>query len=307
MNIAARHLRAFVALCEEKHFSRAAARCHQTQPAFSALIRTLEEQVGARLFDRSTRKVELTREGERLLETALRVLRDIDDAVGDIRDRIAIRKGRVAIAALPSLAAGWLPDICAQFHAAHPGVDLILRDALLEPCLALVRAGAADFAVAAMGREMAGLAVEPLCEDAFYLVCRDDHHLAGRTSLRLADLAGCDMIQLGQGSSVRQSLAPRIDSQGLRTFLEVDHLATVTGLVAAGLGVSLVPGMTLFQFRHPRIRIVPLASRDRIMRALYLIRRQDRSLPGAAQAFYDVLLARRSEIRALDPRVKPAG
>jgi DNA-binding transcriptional LysR family regulator len=96
---------------------------------------------------------------------------------------------------------------------------------------------------------------------------------------------------------VRQSLARCDGFRALGTFLEVDHLATVTGLVTAGLGASLVPAMTLFQFRHPRIRVVPLAARDRIERPLYIIRRSDKMLSSAAQAFHALLLSERQRLR----------
>jgi len=296
MNLSSRQLRAFVALAQERHFTRAAERCHQTQPAFSALIRSLEDAAGVRLFDRTTRRVELTPEGRLFNASALRLLNDLEAVMGEIQDHVAVRKGRVAVAALPSLAAGWLPEVYAQFHDQFPGVELQLHDALLEPCLDMVRRGVVDIAVAAKGLDMGGLQAEPLCEDFFYLVCRDDHPLARRHEVHLRELKGNAMIQLGKSSSIRQNLARNAVFSKLGTFLEVDHLATVTGLVAAGLGISLVPSMTLFQFRHERIRVVPLALRSRMKRPLYLIRRSEKSLSSAAQAFYDVLLAQRNDL-----------
>src|SRR3546814_11330229 len=122
MNLSSRQLRAFVALAQEKHFTRAAGRCHQTQPAFSALIRSLEDLAGVRLFDRTTRRVELTPEGRLFNESALRLLNDLDAVMGDVQDHVAKSKGSVAVAALPSLAAGWPPGIFAPFHAQYPGV-----------------------------------------------------------------------------------------------------------------------------------------------------------------------------------------
>ena len=304
MNVSSRQLRAFVALAQEKHFTKAAERCHQTQPAFSALIRSLEEMVGVRLFDRTTRRVELTYEGRLFNESAQRLLNDLDTVMGDIQDHVAKRKGRVAVAALPSLAAGWLPAIYAQFHAQYPGVTLHLHDALLEPCLDMVRQGTVDMAVAAKGQDMSGLQAEPLCEDYFYLVCRDDHPLADRDAVHLRELEGNAMIQLGKGSSIWQSLARHAAFLSANSFLEVDHLATVTGLVSAGLGVSLVPAMTLFQFRHERIRVIPLAPRSRIKRSLYLIRRREKGLSSAGQAFYEVLLAQRADLNQRNELIK---
>lgn len=293
MSLSSRQLRAFVALEQERHFTRAAERCHQTQPAFSALIKSIEEAVGVRLFDRTTRRVELTSEGQVFNGSALRLLNDLDAVVADIQDHVAKRKGRVSVAALPSLAAGWLPDIYVQFRAKFPGVELQLHDALLEPCLDLVRRGSVDMAVAAQGKDMSGLLAEPLCEDRFYLVCRDDHPMAKRATIHLHELKGSSIIQFGKSSSIRQSLAHNVVFSGLESFLEVDHLATVTGLVAAGLGVSLVPAMTLFQFQHPRLILIPLSPESDLKRSLFLIRRGEKSLSSAAQAFYDVLLEQR--------------
>ncbi|MGB6104705.1 MAG: LysR substrate-binding domain-containing protein, partial [Pusillimonas sp.] len=159
-----------------------------------------------------------------------------------------------------------------------------------------VRRGSVDIAVAARGSDMGGLLAEPLCEDYFHLVCREDHPLAQRDAVHLRELKGNAIIQLGKGSSIRQSLARNAVFSGLNSFLEVDHLATVTGLVAAGLGISLVPSMTLFQFRHEQIKVVPLAARSRMKRSLYLIRRSEKSLSSAARAFYDVLLAQRADL-----------
>src|SRR5690606_10850171 len=132
MNLSTRQLRAFVALADEKHFTRAAQRCHLTQPAFSALIRTLEDAAGVRLFDRNTRNVELTAEGRVLDASARRLLGELDLVVEDLRDHAARRRGHVTIAALPSLAAGWLPGLLARFHDDFPGISLQLRDALLR-------------------------------------------------------------------------------------------------------------------------------------------------------------------------------
>src|SRR5690242_3747296 len=122
MNLSSRQLRAFVALAEERNFTRAAARTHLSQPAFSALIRSLEEALEQRLFDRSTRHVELTVEGREFETSARRILAEVDAALSGARDYAGRQRGRVAIALLPSLAAGWLPPVLSAFHAAHPGI-----------------------------------------------------------------------------------------------------------------------------------------------------------------------------------------
>jgi DNA-binding transcriptional LysR family regulator len=295
MNLSSRQLRAFVALADEKHFTRAAQRCHLTQPAFSALIRSLEDNAGVRLFDRSTRHVELTAEGRVLDATARRLLADMDLAMGDLRDLADRRRGRVSLAALPSLAAGWLPDLLARFRQGHPGIVLDLRDALLDPCLDMVQSGVVDFAVASRRPDMTDLDSEFLHADRYFLVCRADHPLARQSRVRLRDVLRHPVIQLARGSSVRKHLDEALGADAPLPVFEVEHLATVTGLVRAGLGVSVVPAMTLFHFRSDDLRVVPLAGRA-LTRPLYLVRRKGRSLSVAAQALAELLIAHRGDI-----------
>lgn len=295
MNLSARQLRAFVALADERHFTRAAQRCHLTQPAFSALIRSLEETAGLRLFDRNTRHVELTAEGKVLDASARRLLADMDLVMDDLRDHAARRRGRVALAALPSLAAGWLPGLLARFSQAHPGIVLDLRDALLDPCLDMVQSGQVDFAVASRRPDMTDLDSEFLHADRYFLVCRADHPLAAQSQVRLRDIVRYPVIQLARGSSVRKHLDEALGSDAPLPVFEVEHLATVTGLVRAGLGVSVVPAMTLFHFRSDDLRVVPLAGRA-LTRPLYLVQRKGRSLSVAAQALYELLIAHRGDI-----------
>ena len=146
MNLSTRQLRAFLALAEQRSFTRAAEQCHLSQPAFSALIRSLEDALGARLFDRDTRSVQVTPEGRLLEDAARRLLSDVDSLLANLNDHVQRRKGRVSVAALPSLAAGWLPQLFAEFRRLYPGIALNLIDTLSDNCLELVRAGKVDFA-----------------------------------------------------------------------------------------------------------------------------------------------------------------
>ena len=135
MNISTRQLRAFIALAEVRNFTRAASVCHLSQSAFSALIRQLEDSLDVRLFDRNTRKVELTAEGQEFELSARRVLAEFESAVSDMHARATLQRGRVSIALLPSLAADWLPAVLAGFRegeqeAAAAGTPIRMRTLL---------------------------------------------------------------------------------------------------------------------------------------------------------------------------------
>lgn len=292
MNLSARDIQAFLALAEVKNFTRAAVRCHLSQPAFSALIKALEASVGLQLFDRSTRHVLLTPEGERFLLSAQRIAAELEDCAKAMRDTAQLARGHVSVALLPSLAAGWLPQVLAQFMARHPGVDLAVHDVLSEPCIAAVANGEADFALAAIRADTPELQAEPFCRDDFHLVCREEHALAEQQTLGVADLQPWPFVHLARHSSVRQYLDAALFPQCMHTLVEVEQLATVMGLVQAGLGISVVPALSLFHFDKPGLvtRPLPLPGMER---QIYLVRRRERSLSLAAQALYRLMLEQR--------------
>lgn len=292
-HLSSRQLDAFLALAEQRSFTRAATLCHLSQPAFSALIRALEDDLGLRLFDRSTRHVDLTPEGQNFLESARRIRTEITNALAAVRDTATLQRGRVAVALLPSLAAGWLPGVLAQYSAAHPGIEIDIADVLSEPCIDRVASGHADFALAAIRADTPALQAEPFCSDDFYLVCPADHPLARRRKATTAqDLAAWPFIHLARTSSVRQYLEAALHPQAMHTLMEVEQLATVMGMVRAGLGISVVPALTLFHFDQPGLVTRPL-SLPGLTRQIYLVRRRDESLSVAAQALYALVMAQR--------------
>lgn len=306
-NISTRQLQAFVALAEQRSFTRAAAQCHLSQPAFSALIRQLESGLGIRLFDRSTRHVEPTPEGIEFEVSARRVLAEFDAALSGVSDQLARRRGRVSIALLPSLAAGWLPGILQAYRAAHPGVEIEVADVLSEPCVERVRNGQADFALAAIRADTQELRAEPFCSDDFHLVCPVDHPLMRLAEVRPRDVAAYPFVHMARNSSVRQYLDAALHPLQMQTLMEVDQLATAMGMVRAGLGVSMMPALTLFHFAQPGLVTRPLPWPG-LKRNIYLVRRRERSLSLAAQSLHALIVAQPPQVPARAPpmRSRPA-
>ena len=292
-SISSRQLQAFVALARLRSFTQAAVHCHLSQPAFSALIQGLEAAVGARLFERSTRHVALTVEGQVFERSAAPLLVQLGQALAEVRDHAQLRRGKVSMALLPSLAAGWLPGLLSEFRAAHPGIALQVADVLSEPCLQRVREGQADFAIAAVRADTPELRAEPFASDRFHLVCPQGHELLSRPSLKPRDLLPFPFIHLARHSSVRQLLDAAVHPLQLQTLMEVEQLATVMGMVRAGLGLSVVPAFSLFHFRQPELATRELRWRGLGDRQLFLVRRRDRELSTAARALYELVLRRR--------------
>lgn len=294
-----RQLRAFILLADTHNFTRAANAFPLSQPAYSALISGLESNLGVRLFDRSKRHVVLSAEGAELEGPARRALLEFDSAIASVNDRTALKRGRVSVALLPSLAANWLPELLMQYLTAHPGIRVDVADVLSEACIDRVLNGSADFALAAVGAETRELQTELLCADDSYLVCRPEHSLATSETVRLRDLVPWPFIHLSRKSSVRQYLEAAFHPHAMNTLMEVDQLSTVMGMVRAGVGISVVPALALFHFKHPEISTRPLPLPG-LQRRIYLVRRRDRTLSVAAQSLYDMVLERR-------PGVTPRG
>lgn len=284
-------LQAFLALAECRQFTLAAKRCHLSQSAFSQMIGRLEAQAGTRLFDRNTRSVSLTPEGELLLPVARRIAAESTAVFTELRDLAQRKKGRVAVAALPSLSAEWLPNLIAQFRRSHPGIKVQLFDTVSDRAMDLLRRGMVDFALNAQVEHLQEFETRPLLQEKFYLVCSRHHPLARYKTLSLKSLTGCDYVQSVRSGSVSQQLAPFLEGIALNhTGLEVEHLSTLAGLVANNVGVSVVPASSLFQFHRLEIVAIPMSDRG-LRRNLQVVRRRGELLSVAAGALLELIEA----------------
>lgn len=293
INISFKLLKAFLTLSEQKNFTRAAEHCHVSQSTFSGMIQRLETELGARLFDRDTRNVVVTPEGEMFAEAARQLVDDIQWTFSDLSDYVAKKKGRVAIAALPSIASGWLPPVIAEYRRLYPGIAIEIHDVLSDNCLELVQQGQADIALAAPNSALDEYATEHFHTDRFFLICRRDHRVAAYPAVSMEDLRGCDFIRLSRSTSVHQHLVNAVGATGVTSSsFEVKYLSTVAGLIIHGLGVSLLPELTLSQFRHPDLVAIPLTTSG-ISRPIHIIWRKDKPLSIAAQAMLELVRQRK--------------
>ncbi|TFF23172.1 LysR family transcriptional regulator [Jiella endophytica] len=292
MTMQMRQVRAFLELSETLSFSEASSRVGLSQPAFSLSIQKLEEALGTRLFDRTSRTVSLTREGEAFLPLARRLAATWDETVEEMADLVAVRRGRVALAALPSLAARILPDAVARFAASHPDVSIRIADVLHGTVVDLVLAGRVDYGFSVEPESQDELSFTPLVSDRFVAVLRDDDSLAGRARLTWNDLLSEPLISMTGITSVRRRLdAALAGRKAPRLVGEVNQLATVSGLVLAGLGVSALPALCLPVVMRPGLTWRPL-DEPVAERTLGLVHRRKQSFSLAARAFL-------SELRSL--------
>jgi DNA-binding transcriptional LysR family regulator len=196
MNPTLRQLRAFVALARSGTFTLAAADLHVTQAALSGLIRELEQTLGARVFDRSTRKVELTELGRDLAPLFTKMLDDLDGALADVANRTQLRKGIVRVAAPQLMACTMLPAAIAAYRASHPDIDVRLIDCAVEDVSSRVLSGEVDFGLGPEREAGSALAATQLFDLPFEAVFPLGHPLEGLARVTWQDLAQYPFISL---------------------------------------------------------------------------------------------------------------
>lgn len=297
MNLSGRLVDAFLALEETRRFAVAAERCNVSASAFSQMIGRLEQQVGARLFDRTTRTVSLTPEGEVFAEGAHRIAAEVRATVLALQERVQRKTGRVSLAAPPSLAADWLPRQMALFRERHPGIDLRLWDVVADRCLDMIRRGDADFGLNALPGQETEFEARHLFDEPFFVICPEDDPIARRRSVKLKDLKGRPCIQTVRSGSVWQESQRLVQQADMRdTGFEVNQLGTLGGLVANGFGIGLVPESALQLCRRQGLASVPIAEPG-ATRPIYLVRQRERSLSVAALALWEQLAQGRTKAR----------
>lgn len=240
-----RHLRYFAAVAETCHFGQAADNLHVAQPALSYAIRQLEAELDTTLFNRTTRQVSLTAAGEFLRDEAARILGGVDDAVRGVRLVAAGRSGLVRLGFTMSAAFSHLPRLARAVKAELPGVVLEIQADLLTPtqCEAL-RTGSLDIGVLRPPAIGEGLRLRTIVVEPLVLAVSVDHRLAVEPVLSLADLRNEQFVAYqSRESAVNDAVLRSCRQAGFVPHRE--HLAPGTAvllaLVAAGLGVALVP------------------------------------------------------------------
>jgi DNA-binding transcriptional LysR family regulator len=289
MNVTLRQLRVFIAVARLASFSRAGDEIGLTQSAVSRCVRELEAEIGLKLIDRTTRDVQLTDVGSNLVASVSRLLSDLDDALREMRDIGEQRRGRVVVAASPTVACRLMPQVLAACGEQFPLIALGLRDDVQSDVLRKVKSGEVDFGAIIGPLSADDLYSEPLMTDSFCFVSRDDHPLARRSHVQWRELAGERLVLLDHASGSRPIIDAALELHRVSAVVvqELGHPATVFGLVEAGIGVSVLPWLALPLPANTSLVARPLVPRAE--RTVELVRRRDRSLSPAAEAVWSLI------------------
>jgi DNA-binding transcriptional LysR family regulator len=283
-------VQAFIAIADRGSFSRAAQDLHITQTALSRRMQNLESFLGVKLVERTTRSVALTAIGQNFLPQARRLLADLGLALIEIRETGRSLRGDVTIACVPTVGVHYLPRIVQQYAALYPDNRIKILDHASSGVAAAVLQRAAEFGINMQGPEHPELTSHPLLKDRFVLVCRDDHPLARKSRIAWKQLESHLLILAGAESGNRPLLDVALarDNVNLRAFYEVQRSSTAVGMVAQGVGVTVVPGLAVQKGAYPRLRVVALVD-PVVSRTLVLLSRKRAHLTPAAQALYELI------------------
>jgi len=241
-----RQLRQFVALAEELHFGRAAERVGIAQPGLTQQIQRLEAELGVLLFDRSPRRVQLTAAGAVLLEEGRRALAQVERASARATRAGRGEVGRLVLGVAESATYTIVPELLRAYRAAYPDVDLAVRMMNTATQVAAVRAGEIDAGLARLPVDTQGLAARPIRDDRVAVLLPEGHRLAEAPAVDLRDLAGEPLViyPATPRTSWVDFMLSVFREAGVEPGLgqEASDTLTAMALVAAGLGITLVPG-----------------------------------------------------------------
>ena len=282
LNITLRHLRTFVIVARYGSFNRAAEELSRTQPAITLAIKQLEEFVGIKLLDRTTRRVVPTAEGENFIPVAERLVRDFDTAISDLKATAERRIGNVSIAIVPSVATQLLPPIVKTFSINYPGINLLLSDDTARAVQQKVERNEVDFGIGSIWQPSSLLKYTPLFADQLELVFHRDHYLSESDGPISWDALHEETFL---DSGITKSMRAR-QALGQSKF-DFPNITTLLAMLRSNLGVSVLPSLAI-PTADPDLRSRALIPSEK--RNIYLITRNDWTLSPAAQAMIETIM-----------------
>jgi LysR family transcriptional regulator, hydrogen peroxide-inducible genes activator len=258
-------LRYIVAVARERHFGRAAEACFVSQPTLSVAIKKLEEELDVKLFERGGSEVSVTPLGEQIVRQAQIVI----EQAGQIKEIAKAGKdpltGPLKLGIIYTIGPYLLPELVRQAIERTPQMPLMLQENFTIKLLDMLRTGELDCAIMAEPFPDAGLAVAPLYDEPFCVAVPRQHPLAQRVSISSEALKAETMLLLGTGHCFRDhvlEVCPEFarfasDAEGIRKSFEGSSLETIKHMVASGMGITVVPGLSVPAEPHPHVAYIP--------------------------------------------------
>ena len=289
-DLTSRQLETVLALAEYGSFIAAAALLKTSQPAVTRTVKHVEEVLGIRLFDRSTRSVQITDAGKEFVGVAGRMLNDLKITIRSMRELSDQRRGQIIISSIMSVANGKLPGLVSAYRLDYPGIELHVRDGVHGTVIEDVRSGAADFGITYLDSLPDPFTSVPLGREDFTVVLPRNHELTRKKNLSLSDLKGAPLVSLPSDSRTRRLIDGAASAIGLTLnhVVTVSQFATMLGFVRAGVGLAIAPRSGVESFLGKELVAVPVRGRP-LARDLGIIRLRGREPSPAAAGLMSLI------------------
>lgn len=286
-----RRLDTFIAVAETLSFRRAAEMLNRSQPAVTSQINQLENALGVKLLVRSTRQVRLTTAGAELLERGKRLLAESERLMRDIHAQAGLLTGQVVVSFSPTIAMSLAPKVLATFESEHPGIRVLLREELAPQMLEAILNGSVDVGIGPYQPTTDKLAFNPIFDQEFSLIVREDHPLAIRGHARIRDLANINLLCSSVGTTAREVLENATKAEGITIMPKYEALQypTLFALAAAGFGGTVMPAVDKKILNAMGLCAVPFRGKY-LVRPIGIITRRDEALMPGPQAFVRLLI-----------------
>ena len=292
MDITFEQINAFKTVAKHRSFSAAAKKLFRTQSAVSIQIAKLEENIGQKLFHRTTRAITLTEAGRIFLKCTDGIDRIIDDTEQELNDLLEMERGRLMISTSDTTACYRIPDVIQQYRKKYPRIEIIVRNSTSLKSIEMVMQGDVDFGIVTLSYLKPELAVIPLFSRSDVLICHPEHKLSGRKKIFLKDLEKYSMVLLDRNCSSRRILDEACERAKVKLDIgmELSSIEVVKSFVAINSGVSIVPEVSVLEdIKSRKLKALKISDfegdKKKRMGVIY---RKDRYLSNASRRFLEL-------------------
>ena len=286
-------IQVFVVVAETCSFRKAAEILHRSQSAVSTQIKLLEDQIGVSLFHRTTRRVQLTAEGVKLLVHAQRAITSLEAGMRQIREAASIQGGHITMGCVPSIASTILPRVLAEFQAKRASIKLELRELASEQLLEAITRQEISFGIGPKVDDLGDFDFAPITNEPIYALIPRRHWLPGRESITLGELVHLPLVLASSSAALRNMLDREMESRDLAitTAFEVIQVQTMLAFAQVGLGTAILPRIMIPDPLDPGLQALPIVE-PTLQRTLCLITLKGNSLSPAGQELTKLIVAR---------------
>ncbi len=247
MNVNFKLFNTFLNVAQNESFGKAAGVANRSIPAVSMQVRQLEEQLGVALFQRTTRKVELTAQGEKLMISVRKAMAELESGLAQIQQAANVEHGHISFACVPTVASSRLPAILTTFARQYPGITVHVRELPNQDLVESVRKREVDFAIGPVTDKKGELSFAPILEDEYCAMLPQTYDDRGRSSISLRELSKMPLLRLSSSTAFRDHIDNALREQRLSTdsSYEFQQVHTLIAMAESGLGVALLPRVAL--------------------------------------------------------------